>query len=279
MTNAWTPPEVEAIVADYLHILMLELSGQRYNKAEHARRLQTRLPTRSKGSIAFKHCNISTVLLELGFPYIQGYKPRSNYQRLLAQIVTTQVQALPALDKAALAAVQQPAITPLHADFAKVLTPAPAKSDQVAEAPATWQPQAVKRDYLAREAQNQSLGLAGETFALQFERWRLNQLGQPRLADRIEHVSQTRGDGLGYDILSFDTSGRERFIEVKTTAFGKDTPFFVTRGELACSRHSADRFRLYRVFEFRKQPQLFELSGALDRHCILDPVTYRASFG
>ena len=105
------------------------------------------------------------------------------------------------------------------------------------------------------------------------------ELGQPRLADRVNHVSQSKGDGLGYDVLSFESDGQERFIEVKTTTFGRDTPFFVSRGELTLSNIAKDQFHLYRLFEFRKAPRLFDLMGALNQHCTLDPVTYRASFG
>ena len=105
------------------------------------------------------------------------------------------------------------------------------------------------------------------------------ELGQQRLADQVDHVSQSQGDGLGYDVLSFESDGRERLIEVKTTTFGRDTPFFVSRGELALSHVAKDQFHLYRLFEFRKAPRLFDLAGALDLHCLLDPVTYRASFG
>ncbi len=132
---------------------------------------------------------------------------------------------------------------------------------------------------LDQEARNQSLGLAGEEFVLEYEHWRLRSLGLGSLADCVEHVSKTKGDGLGYDILSFDPTGRERFIEVKTTSFGKDTPFFVTNKELARSELSKDQFQLCRVFEFRKSPRLFSITGPIRQHCTLDPVTYRASFG
>lgn len=103
-------------------------------------------------------------------------------------------------------------------------------------------------------------------------------MGQPRLADRVEHVAQTKGDGLGYDILSFESDGQERLIEVKTTTFGRDTPFYVSLGELARSQGAKERFHLYRLFEFRKTPRMFDLPGALEQHCLLDPITYRASF-
>jgi hypothetical protein len=280
MSQHWTIEEVEAIVADHLQMLTMELAGQSYSKAEHRRRLQVKLNNRSDGSIEFKHCNISAVLIQLGIPYIRGYQPRSNYQAVLVNVVMDRFQQRSLLDEAALAAVQQPAIAPISTDFARTVTQAPLRQLGAAE-PAPdwpWNRNGYKRDYLEREAQNQSLGLAGEEFVLQFEHWRLNALDKSTLADRVEHVAQSKGDGLGYDVLSFEPDGRERFIEVKTTAFGKDTPFFVTKNELSLSRAASQQFHLYRLFEFRKQPRLFDLVGKISDHCLLDPVSYRASF-
>jgi hypothetical protein len=121
--------------------------------------------------------------------------------------------------------------------------------------------------------------LAGEHFALAFERWRLNQFGAAQLAERVIHVSQAEGDGLGYDIRSFETDGSERFIEVKTTSFGERTPFFASANEVRFSRDRASQFHLYRLFDFRVAPKLFQLDGPIDQHCHLDAVTFRASFG
>ncbi len=273
----WTREEVEAIVADYLEMLTLELLGQRFNKTEHRKHLQLKLLNRSEGSIEFKHCNISAAMIDLGFPNLRGYQPRSNYQALLADVLVAHVKNNPVLDQAALTTVQQLAVTPTLSDFASVKADAPVRKNEVREdVPPSFR--AVKRDYLEREARNQSLGLAGEEFVLQFEHWRLIQLGEHKLADRVEHVSKSKGDGLGYDVLSFEGNGKERFIEVKTTTFGRETPFFVSRGELALSKTVQNQFHLYRLFEFRKTPRLFDLAGALDVHCLLDPVSYRASF-
>ena len=274
----WSRFEVEAIVADYLKMLALELSGQTFNKTAHRKALKEKLSQRSDGSIEFKHCNISAVMIELGFPYIRGYQPRGNYQSLLLEVATEQLKHQSSLDLAAQAAVLQPALLPDLLDFKSAFVEPPTRSLKVAEATASKVLSPVKRDYLAQEARNQSLGLAGEEFVLQYEHWRLIAQGQKQLADKIEHVSKTQGDGLGYDILSFDPSGRERFIEVKTTSFGKDTPFFVTNRELRFSESAADQFHLTRVFEFRKSPKIFSLRGSIGLHCYLDPVTYRASF-
>jgi hypothetical protein len=59
---------------------------------------------------------------------------------------------------------------------------------------------------------------------LDFERARLIAADRPRLADRVEQVSLTRGDFEGLDVLSFDTAGAEQLIAVKTTRYGAYTP-------------------------------------------------------
>jgi hypothetical protein len=97
--------------------------------------------------------------------------------------------------------------------------------------------------------------LSEEQFS-QALRWRLRQLGAGQLAERVEHVAKTRGDGLGYDVLSFAADGGERFIEVKTTAFGKRTPFFVSSNEAEFARARSAQFSLYRVFDFRAEQRI-----------------------
>lgn len=276
----WDRLEVELIVSDYLAMLLCELAGQPYNKTAHRRQLQQRLRGRSNGSIEFKHANISAVMLELGYPYIRGYQPRSNFQRsMLVDVVQAHVSQHSELDDVTLSAVERPAVLADHADLTRVLTSVPQREVDVREPSPAYLRAPVKRDYFAREAQNRSLGQAGEVFALAFERWRLQQLGAGQLAERVRHVSVDEGDGLGYDIQSFDPSGEERYIEVKTTAFGERTPFFVSANEARFARDHGDNFRLYRLFDFRSAPRLFELTGPIENHCLLDAVSYRASFG
>jgi hypothetical protein len=273
----WSHQEVEAIVSDYLQMLTLELLGQSFNKSDHRRRLKTLLNGRTDASIEFKHGNISAAMIDLGYFPLRGYRARDNYQSMLAEVLVLQIRNHPLIDEAARVIADQKAVVPTLIDFSKVATTAPLKK----KPPPNLTPpsfRAVKRDYLEQEARNQSLGLAGELFVLEFENRRLWQLGEKKLANRIDHVSVSKGDGLGYDILSFEPGGEERLIEVKTTAHTRETPFFVTRGELALSKTRESQFHLYRLFDFRKTPRLFELSGALDVNFLLDPVTYKASF-
>lgn len=276
----WLRHEVELIVADYLAMLLQELAGQPYSKAAHRRQLQQRLPARSEGSIEFKHANISAVMLELGYPHIRGYKIRSNFQRHeLVDVVQRQVSHHRQLDDLTLSAVERPAVAPERSDFDRVLSEAPRADLTTREVGPAYLRAPVKRDYFAQEAQNRSLGEAGELFALSFERWRLIQLGGGQLADKVRHVSLEEGDGLGYDIRSFEPDGRERFIEVKTTSFGERTPFYVSANEARFARDHQESFRLYRLFDFRSAPRLFELAGPIEQHCLLDATTFRASFG
>src|SRR5688500_2450155 len=85
--EAWSHEEVEATVADYFAMLRRELAGVPVNKAEHNALLRRVLAGRSKGSVEFKHANISAVLRLYEYPYIIGYKPRGNFQSLLEQVV------------------------------------------------------------------------------------------------------------------------------------------------------------------------------------------------
>ncbi|HET6397304.1 MAG TPA: DUF3883 domain-containing protein [Pseudoxanthomonas sp.] len=263
-------------MADYLRMLTLELNGQRYSKAGHARALMQKLDGRSRQSIEFKHCNISAVMLALGYPYIDGYKPRGNYQALVVETVEAQAQANLALQDAVQAAVLRPA-TAAASSMDAVWVPPP-RPRRVHEQAAPYAPafSPARRDYLAQEARNRSLGRAGELFVLELEARRLHAAGKKRLSEQVEHVAATRGDGLGYDVLSFEENGRERLIEVKTTAFGELTPFYVSRTELARSQADAEQYRLYRVFDFRDRPRLFQLPGAIPDNCQLAPVSYLA---
>lgn len=277
----WVREEVEAIVADYLHMLMQEMAGQSYNKSEHRRALQLRLDQRSDASIENKHQNISAVMIALGCFYIEGYKPLGNYQSLLREVVEQRLADDPRFDDVAMAAAEQPAVMPLVTDLGALLAKAPQPS-VVKDGPApTYQvrTKGVVRDYLVREARNRSLGAAGELLVVEYERHCLRAAGKQTLSERVEHVAASRGDGLGYDVLSFDHNGRERLIEVKTTTFGAETPFYVSHEEVALSGALPDQFHLYRLYGFRSRPRLFDLSGDVRGHCRLDPVSFLARLG
>jgi len=271
--DSWSVDEIEAIVDTYHQMLIAELSNQRYNKAALNRQLLDRLSGRSRASLEYKHRNISAVLRDADCPYVMGYRPLSNYQSTLVDCVERRLLQSEIFDQAARSAADRPVIDADTETLDNIVVEAPSMEQREAQAPGT---RVIKRDYLAREARNQALGQAGERFILAYERQRLTSQGAPQLAEAVEHVAETRGDGAGFDILSFDTDGRERWIEVKTTAFAKECPFFITPNELSCSRDHATRFHLYHVFNFRARPTMFCLQGDLYRHLWLEPDSYRA---
>jgi hypothetical protein len=275
----WSREEVEAAVTDYFEMLALELSRKPYNKAERNRQLQQKLNRRSHGSIERKHQNISAILIESGYPYVEGYKPLGNYQELLRLVVEARLSAAPDVEGIVAKVVEKPAAEiPNIDDLLAIKVEPPTrdeKSSSIREQPPAARRQ-TRRNYLELEARNSSLGRAGEELAVRFEQERLRRIGEPKLAANVQQIALTLGDHLGYDIVSFERDGRERLIEVKTTRFGVWTPFFASRNEINVSEQRSEQFQLYRIFAFDAQPRLFALPGSLRKTCRLDPYTYSA---
>lgn len=225
MSIPWSRLEVEATVSDYFSMLDDELNGRPYNKAEHRRNLMELLANRTAPAIERKHQNISAILIELGMVYISGYKPLSNYQRLLKEVVVKRLDEDQLIVDSAMKQVSSTASLPEVEDILKVMVNPPITVERSVQKNQTQTIPRRKVNYLEIESRNRSLGFAGEVFVVRYEMARLIAVGKESLAARVEHVAETVGDGLGYDVLSFDEDGKERFIEVKTTAYGKSTPF------------------------------------------------------
>lgn len=75
----WSDSELRAAIEAYLWMRSREFSQLPYNKSDVKNELREGLlVSRSKGSIEYRMQNISAVLMELGEPWIPGYKPASN---------------------------------------------------------------------------------------------------------------------------------------------------------------------------------------------------------
>lgn len=196
----WSDWENDAIVADYFSMLTEELSGTRYNKAAHNRSLQE-LIGRSKGSIEFKHQNISAVLKGLGETWIYGYKPAFNFQKSLEDAVARCLEQhggwLTLRTTPQMEASEPPGAIWISTPPTMQNTPPPDELEQM-------QAVARKFDVAGRDERNRSLGKAGEVRVLQHERAVLTSAGRHDLAKQVRWVSQEDGDGAGYDISSFE---------------------------------------------------------------------------
>lgn len=276
MAKNWTQEEVTLIVADYFDMLSFELANKKYNKLAHRKALDVLLNNRFN-SIEFKHRNISAILINMGLPFIKGYKPLFNYQHILEdEVLRVLKNEKDPLEKGFRQFAEEKVDAPIKKiNFESLLDKSPAKSKMIEREP-LFQP--IKTNYLAKEQNNRLLGENGEKLVLDFERWRLIKAGKDALADKIEWVSKEKGDGMGYDILSKNNNGTDRFIEVKTTKLSKETPIYLSRNELRFASLKAKDFFLYRVFNFAEAPRIFIKNGQYDTFCQLQPQTYKGYF-
>jgi hypothetical protein len=98
------------------------------------------------------------------------------------------------------------------------------------------------------------------------------------LARRVRWVAEEIGDGMGFDVLSFDDQDEsEKLIEVKATALGKFHPFLVTLNEVCCSEDMPEKYHLFRVFNFVRTPRVYILTGSLRLACRLETTVFRAT--
>lgn len=272
----WTTEEVAATVERYFDMLIMDVRGSKFVKETVYRELSSRFPARTVGSIGRKMSNISAVLVGLGYPHLRGLPPLLNYQRSLLEAVLQCLHRRSSVDEVLTKSLRGPDLILERADIVKE-TPIPVDVvSDVLHGVQTIRP--FRRNFLELEARNSALGEAGELAVVKWEQNYLHGLGKTRLADRVEHVSQTRGDGLGYDVLSFNASGLEKWIEVKTTKYAAEVPFFVTRRELSVSSSAPENFHLYRLYSFgsRSGAGMYTLPGDLTHTCSLDPVDFEA---
>jgi len=135
----------------------------------------------------------------------------------------------------------------------------------------------IKINYLEREQRNNKLGELGEILAVQYEQWQLRKLGKNKLAEQVRWISKD-DDGAGFDILSHNLDGSDKYIEVKTTKLGKETPFYFSKNELLFSQRNKESYHLFRVFNFDSNTKIFTKNGGLDRICQSEAVSFRGWF-
>ncbi len=142
---------------------------------------------------------------------------------------------------------------------------------------------AKKIDFQSLHIQHSALGDAGEIFVLEWERRRLRDLHVAfDVLDEVIHTSRKYGDGAGYDILSrSDSDYALRYIEVKTTVGGVDTPFYLSENERAFMEIYRESALIYRVYNFNLETNIGEIAilsyDELMQGYTLDPITYKVT--
>ena len=136
----------------------------------------------------------------------------------------------------------------------------------------------MKRRYVSSE-DSRDLGLKGELLVFAREVRRLAEAGYQNLANDVVHTSVVEGDGAGYDVCSYFTDGRTKFIEVKTTTGPKSSEFLVSPNEIAFSAKHPDQFELCRVYGFDGRSNSgasYSLFGSIVDQFLLTETQYRA---
>jgi hypothetical protein len=276
----WTDHQNDAIVADYFAMLADDEAGQSYSKAEHNRQLQAVIG-RPRGSIEYKHQNISAVLKGLGEDWIPGYKPAFNFQASLIDAVARWLAAHPAWlsPDTRLSLAGSETLSRVRETPTLWIGPPPTLSNALPPDELEQMQHIARRfDVAERDARNRALGRAGEERIVLYERSSLVAAGRDDLANRVRWISDQDGDGAGYDIASFEADGRPRLIEVKTTNGWERTPFHISRNELAVAEERRRDWCLVRLWNFAREPRAFELRPPLEAHVSLMPTSFQASF-
>lgn len=141
----------------------------------------------------------------------------------------------------------------------------------------------VKRDYVKSNKNKKIAGDTGEQIILAIEKQKLNDFGRDDLSEKVNWDSKDMGDGLGYDILSYDIlpNGEEKeiFIEVKTTTGSINKPFDVSINEVKFSQEHSDSFYIYRVYSLSSdcsKVKYYKIAGSIPENFNLIPTSFQA---
>lgn len=274
-----TSHAIQSAVREYFTLLQAELCGRRWWASARPGGLFDRFHGEGRDRVDIHHRQISAILIGHGLPYLSGSRPLPDLDPALTDAVAAYLYNHPNVLELMEQDVFRPATSvPAVGDPEDIVISPPA-GDELPRLEATLDRSRLLAgvDFLAREQRNRSLATAGQKFVLAFEAARLRAQGLRAHADAIEHVTADDGDGPGYAIHSYGLDGSNRLIEVKTTRYGRETPFHVSAHEVSMSRRYGSRFWVYRVFSFRDRPRLYMLHGALEQGVTLEPTEYRAT--
>ena len=117
-------------------------------------------------------------------------------------------------------------------------------------------------DYVEQQTISQKIGDAGEKIVLQNEIVKLTKLGLPEvLISKVRRVL-LESDEYGFDILSFDDNGNERYLEVKTTKVDKpDFSFILTQNEFEHAKELGDQYCIVIVYGILNNPRIWYMGN------------------
>ena len=132
---------------------------------------------------------------------------------------------------------------------------------------------------IQRAKERERIGFEGEKYVLERERELLTEAGRRDLAIRVRHVADA-SDARGYDILSFDTRGIEKHLEVKTTQRfrSSDPGFLLTENEYQVAL-TDPAWTVVRVWSIDREPEHEDIGNPVkdvdNSPWTVDPASWR----
>ncbi len=131
--------------------------------------------------------------------------------------------------------------------------------------------------FRAIQKTREQIGLAGETWVVNYEVNELVTNGLHELSREVKRISSIN-IAAGYDILSYEFIGAEKFIEVKTTALSK-AEFFLSANELDVAKEFRNKYWIYFVSEIFGTPKLRKIhnpANEVGKSLYLTPINFKA---
>ncbi len=133
-----------------------------------------------------------------------------------------------------------------------------------------------KIDFIKKAEQDSKTGMLAERLVIEHEKLFLTSNGRKDLAELVKWVAK-EADGYGYDVLSYDLAGKEKYIEVKATLLGKNHPFEITANEVMTSEQLESNYWIYRIYYMNSdQPMFYKMHGSASEVLDLEPIVFRA---
>ena len=117
-------------------------------------------------------------------------------------------------------------------------------------------------NYSEQQTISQKIGDRGEELVLRNEIEKTKEWGLPNeTLSKVRRVS-LESDDYGFDILSFDQEGNERYLEVKTTKTnGKNFSFILTRNEFETAKYYGKMYSFVIVFDILSNPRIWYMGN------------------
>ena len=137
----------------------------------------------------------------------------------------------------------------------------------------------IEIDYIENHRNMMEIGALAEKFVLKNEKDFLN-IDFPELAEKVKLVSNN--PKLGFDVLSYETDGKQKQIEVKAISINNNSKsFIITRNEFSKSK-TYPNYYIYCVTEINSEkPKILRIKNPdLENNddFLKEPLTYKITF-